>query len=169
MSGTSPTFVNLSKQTTLGGILTPLTSVLLTVPVPTLLSDLRVRLTSSGILTSTSQQFLNAGGFPISIDTEPLVSWLDITANGANPLGVYFPVSSTASSPAPTTPLAQPTLPDPHKFDPLPTVPDIVIPTAGTVTPASAQNGAATNARTLTETQLAELVSISPIKNEVSG
>lgn len=165
MSGASPTFVNLSKQTTLGGILTPLTSVLLTAPVPKLLSDLRVKLTSSGVLTSTSQQFLNAGGFPISLDTEPLVSWLDITANGASPLGVYFPATSAVSTPVPATPLAQPTLPDPHKFDPLPAVPDIAIPTAGTVAPAPAQNaGAATNARTLSEAQLAELVSTFPIK-----
>lgn len=162
MSETSPTFVNLSKQTALGGILTPLTTVLLSAPVPKLLSDLRVKLTASTIVTSTSQRFLNAGGFPIPLATEPLVSWLDITANGANPLGIYFPSTPTVTTPSTAAPLAQPILPDPHKFDSLPTVPDIATPAAGTVTPAPAQTGAATNARTLSETQLAELVSVLP-------
>lgn len=156
----SPTFVNINKIITLGGSAIPLTSVLLSPPIPKLLSELRTYLTSAGWLTSTNQLFLNDGGFPVPLNTEARVSWLDLTADGKKPLGIYFPPVVATPAPSPQSPLAQPTLPDPHKFDPLPVVPDIPIPQAGTIAPATAHTGGIVNARTLSEAQLAEVVSV---------
>lgn len=159
MASSPPTFVNINKITTLGGSPVPLTSVLLSPPIPKLLSELRTYLTSAGWLTSTNQLFLNDGGFPVPLGTESRVSWLDLTADGKKPLGIYFPPVVTTPAPTPQTPLAQPTLPDQHKFDPLPVVPDIAIPQAGTIAPATPHAGSIINARTLSEAQLAEVVS----------
>ncbi|KAF8322602.1 hypothetical protein DL93DRAFT_2093200 [Clavulina sp. PMI_390] len=151
--------VNITKVTTLGGTAVPLTYELLPSPVPTLLSDLRVALTSVGVLTSTSQQFLNNQGFPIPVSQEAQISWLDLTNNGKIPLPVYFPAASAASKT--TSPTA--TLPDAHKFDTLPTVADLPLPAGPTVAPAAPHSGAPINANELTEAELAELFDINSL------